>query len=641
MCGFVGFTSDITDKDSILEKMMQRIVHRGPDMGSTYSDESLALGFRRLSIIDLSEAGLQPMTNSVEDSSVVVVFNGEIYNFAALRGTLEQAGHRFASNTDTEVLLHGYEHYGTGLTDHLRGMFAFVIYDRQAQRLFGARDFFGIKPFYYTRLCDGSLLFGSEIKAFLDHPLFVPQVNEQALVPYLTFQYSALPETFFKGVFKLPQAHRFCYDIPSGKMSIERFWDARFKPEHRPFDKAVTSLDQAINESVDAHRIADVPVGTFLSGGIDSSYITSAMRPQKTFSVGFVDEGFSEVSYAKELSDILRITNYSELIDPTEALEVFPQIVYHLDEPDSNPSVVPLYFLAKLAAREVTVVLSGEGGDELFAGYDWYADPPRARGYKRLPSWLRRAVAAVAGRLPYFKGQGVLLRSSGRPEDYFYGQAVVFEEKDARALLKPAYQNGPSPRSVTAPIYARVQDGDELTKKQYLDLNLWQPGDILLKADKMSMAHSLELRVPFLDRVVFDEAATIPADYKIKADTTKYILRQAAAKTIPPQWANRVKLGFLTPVRNWLRRKDFYATVGSSFASSAAAEFFDQDQLHTLLDDHYYGRANNARKIWTVFTFLTWHKRFFIDEVGEKDGPHSGQTPSHARPEASREAIHD
>ncbi|MDR3314933.1 MAG: asparagine synthase (glutamine-hydrolyzing) [Coriobacteriales bacterium] len=617
MCGFVGFTGIIENRETTLTSMMDRIAHRGPDMAGSFLDDNIALGFRRLSIIDLSEAGRQPMTNEAEDSSLVIVFNGEIYNYQALRAELIARGHRFFSHTDTEVLLHGYQEYGASLTDHLRGMFAFVIYDRENARLFGARDFFGIKPFYYTLLPDGGFLFGSEIKSFLEHPAFVKAVNPEALRPFLCFQYNALPETFFKGVFKLPQAHRFTYDLASAEMQVERFWDVDFRSEHMPLDACIDHLDQVINESVEAHRIADVPVGAYLSGGVDSSYITASMKPSKTFSVGFADEGFDETVFSRDFSDILGIENYRKMVGPEESFELFSTIQYHLDEPDSNPSVVPLYFLAQLAREQVTVVLSGEGGDEVFAGYDWYGDSPALRRYKKLPAGLRRGIARAAARLPYFKGQGQLIRGGGRPEDWFIGQAIVFEVDEATELLKPPYQHSLTPLEITAPHYARVQGADEIAKKQYLDLNLWQPGDILLKADKMSMAHSLELRVPFLDKVVMQTAETLPPEYKVAEGLGKYALRKAAAKTIPAEWADRVKLGFLTPVRNWLKDERFSSIVRGYLTSEYAAEFFDTDKLTALLDEHCQSsgtNANNARKVWTCFTFLVWYKRFFIDE---------------------------
>ena len=612
MCGFIGFTGTIDSKKTVLETMMDRIVHRGPDMGGTYVDDEVALGFRRLSILDLSEAGGQPMCS--EDGNVIVIFNGEIYNFMALRKELEAAGHTFHCGADTEVLLHGYEQWGTDLIDRLRGMYSFVIWDKEKKQLFGARDIFGIKPFYYYPIAQGEgLIFGSEIKSFLDHPKFVKEVNPDALRPYLTLQYSATEETFFKGVYKLPAAHYFTYK--DGKMDVKRYWDCTFAPKERPFEQCVDELDKTVHESVAAHRIADVKVGAFLSGGVDSSYIVASLMPNQTFSVGFDMHKFNETNYAAELSDMLGIENCRKLIGAEECFEAFPDIQYHMDEPQSNPSSVPLYFLAKMAREHVTVVLSGEGADEIFAGYEWYADTPAMEKFKKIPRALRRGMASVAKALPYFKGQNFLVKCAERPEDYFVGQAMVFPEKEAYALLKPAYQQGPSAKALAQKFYDRVKDEDEVTKKQYLDMNLWLPGDILLKADKMCMAHSLELRVPFLDKDVMAFAGTVPTQYRIKGTDTKIVMRAAANKALPDAWANRPKKGFPVPIRYWLREEKYYNLVKEYFTSEYAATFFDADALLRLLDDHFHEKADHQRKIWTVFTFLVWYKRFFIDEV--------------------------
>lgn len=611
MCGFIGFTDHPGGEQAILEKMMARIVHRGPDMGGAYVDDGVALGFRRLSILDLSDAGAQPMKS--EDGRVVVVFNGEIYNFQSLREELRAKGHTFHCGADTEVLIHGYEEYGTRLVERLRGMFAFVIWDKANRRLFGARDIFGIKPFYYYPIPDGAgLVFGSEIKAFLEHPKFVKAVNENALRPYLTLQYSATEETFFKGVYKLPAAHSFVYE--NGKMQISRYWDCRFAPEAQAFEDCAEKLDGVVHESVAAHRIADVKVGSFLSGGVDSSYIAAVLMPDTTYSVGFDYNKFNETNYAAELSEKLGIHNRRKLITADECFDAFPDIQYHMDEPQSNPSSVPLWFLAKLAREEVTVVLSGEGADEIFAGYEWYADTPAMEKFKRLPLALRRAAAGAAKKLPYFKGKNFLIKCAERPEDYFYGQALVFPEDEASAILQPAYDHGPLAHELAAPVYARVQGQDEVTKKQYLDMNLWLPGDILLKADKMCMAHSLELRVPFLDKEVMAFAETIPTEYRIRGTEVKAVMRHAANKTLPDAWANRPKKGFPVPIRYWLREEKYYGIVREYFTSDYAAVFFKPDALMKLLDDHFHERANNQRKIWTVFTFLVWYKRFFVDE---------------------------
>ena len=620
MCGFTGFTDEkntVRGKEEILERMMDRIVHRGPDMAGMYCTDTVALGFRRLSIIDLREEACQPLYN--EDKTVAVVFNGEIYNFQSLRAELQKKGHTFLTNGDSEVLVHAYEEYGVGMLKKLRGMFSFVIWDEKAETLFGARDIFGIKPHYYCRTSDGDLLFASEIKSFLEYPKFEKAVNRDALRPYLTFQYSYGEDTFWKGVKKLLPAHYYVYH--KGEMKIERYWDVDFNPEDKSFDEYVEIIDKTVRESVEAHRISDVRVASFLSGGVDSSYITACLMPDETFSVGFSGgEGkFNETDYAAELSKKLNIENYKKLITPDECFEAFPTIQYHMDEPQSNPSSVPLYFLAQIAREHVTVVLSGEGADEIFAGYDWYADTCEVKKFKKaVPAFLRRLLADLVRPLPPFKGRSFLLRASGRPEDYFMGQALVFSPKEAPSYLAPSCRGGKSAKTVVDEVYADVKGRDELTKKQYLDMRLWLPGDILLKADKMSMAHSLELRVPFLDKEVMEMAEKIPHEYKVNEKDTKYVFRKAANKTLPDEWADRKKQGFPVPIRYWLREKKYYDIVKSYFTAPYAAEFFDTDKINALLEDHYCGKANNGRKIWTVFTFLVWYRRFFVDEAENK-----------------------
>lgn len=612
MCGFVGFTGYLENRQQILSAMSDRIIHRGPDMAGQHlssPDESahIALGFRRLSIIDLSD-GAQPMYN--EDGSVVCVFNGEIYNFMQLRDELISKGHVFRTRCDTEVLVHGFEEYGESVIDRLRGMFAFVIWDAKTATLFGARDHFGIKPFYYSKLPSGDLIFGSEIKSFLEHPHFSPEVNPDALRPYLTFQYSATEETFFKNTYKLLPAH--CFKYRDGKLSVREYWNIDFsKKANISFDEAVEMVDSRVRESVEAHRISDVKVGSFLSGGVDSSYITAALMPQDTFSVGFAYDKFNETSEAKELSALLGVDNYTKILSADDCFGALPDIQYHMDEPQSNPSSVPLYFLAKLASEHVTVVLSGEGADEIYAGYEWYDEVPLMRKYKKLPSFIRVGAAGVARKLPYFKGHDFIIKGSGRPEDYFIGQALVFPEKEALDILSPKYRRSISVRDITQPIYDRVKGLSELERKQYLDLKLWLSGDILLKADKMSMAHSLELRVPYLDKEVMREAATIPTEYKITEENTKYVLRKAANRILPNEWADRTKKGFPVPIRKWLREDKYFEYAKDYFTSDAAAEFFDTDALMRLLSDHREGKANNARKIWTALVFLVWHRRFF------------------------------
>lgn len=614
MCGFVGFTGHVGNDEAILTAMMDRIIHRGPDMGGMHIDGGVALGFRRLSILDLTEAGAQPMGN--EDGSVFIVFNGEIYNFQELRAQLEAAGHTFHCHADTEVLVHGYEEWGEGLVDRLRGMYAFVIHDAKAGKLFGARDIFGIKPFYYCQTAAGDLMFGSEIKSFLEHPGFEKAVNKKALRPYLTMQFPATEETFFAGVYKLPAAHCFTYDLASGEMSVRRYWDADFSDDDsKTFDQYVEECDRVVHESVAAHRIADVKVGSYLSGGVDSSYIAACLMPDETFSVGFDYENYNETNYAADLSERIGVKNYRKMINADEFFDILPTIQYHTDEPESNLSTVPIYFLAQLASEHVTVVLSGEGADELFAGYPYYEDVPSVARYKRLvPRPIRRALGSFVAGKPYFKGRNFLLKGAEMPEKWFTGQAFIYRSDEIDQIVKPEYAGGPDAFELCAPIYERGKDFCDVSRRQFLDMNMWLPSDILLKADKMSMAHSLELRVPFLDKKVMEFAQHIPVKYRVNENGNKQVLRHAANRILPDEWATRPKVGFPVPLKFWLREQKYYDYVKEYFTAPWAAEFFETDKIMQLLDDHFDGRASNQTKIYAVLTFLIWYKRYFIDE---------------------------
>ncbi len=614
MCGFVGFTGHVGNDEAVLTAMMDRIIHRGPDMGGMHIDGGVALGFRRLSILDLTEAGAQPMGN--EDGSVFIVFNGEIYNFQELRAQLEAAGHTFHCHADTEVLVHGYEEWGEGLVDRLRGMYAFVIHDAKAGKLFGARDIFGIKPFYYCQTAAGDLMFGSEIKSFLEHPGFEKAVNKKALRPYLTMQFPATEETFFAGVYKLPAAHCFTYDLASGEMSVRRYWDADFSDDDsKTFDQYVEECDRVVHESVAAHRIADVKVGSYLSGGVDSSYIAACLMPDETFSVGFDYENYNETNYAADLSERIGVKNYRKMINADEFFDILPTIQYHTDEPESNLSTVPIYFLAQLASEHVTVVLSGEGADELFAGYPYYEDVPSVARYKRLvPRPIRRALGSFVAGKPYFKGRNFLLKGAEMPEKWFTGQAFIYRSDEIDQIVKPEYAGGPDAFELCAPIYERGKDFCDVSRRQFLDMNMWLPSDILLKADKMSMAHSLELRVPFLDKKVMEFAQHIPVKYRVNENGNKQVLRHAANRILPDEWATRPKVGFPVPLKFWLREQKYYDYVKDYFTAPWAAEFFETDKIMQLLDDHFEGRASNQTKIYAVLTFLIWYKRYFIDE---------------------------
>ncbi|HCJ41964.1 asparagine synthase (glutamine-hydrolyzing) [uncultured Ruminococcus sp.] len=607
MCGIVGFTNSLTNADEVLGKMMDRIKHRGPDSEGKFIDDNIAMGFRRLSIIDLSDVGSQPIFN--EDRTLVLTFNGEIYNFKELRGQLVKAGHKFYTATDSEVLIHGYEEWGESLLDKLRGMFAFVIYNTVTGELFGARDFFGIKPFYYAEM-DGTFMWGSEIKSFLDHPAFKKELNTDVLETYLTFQYSPTEDTFFKGVKKLPAAH--CFTYKGGKLKVRRYWEIKFNADNSPdLEEWVQRISDTFKNSVDAHKFADVEVGSFLSSGVDSSYVAAVADVDKTFTVGFgEDEKYNEIGYAKEFSKYIGKANYSKVISPEEYWDNLKKIQYHMDEPLADPAAIALFFVCGLASEQVKAVLSGEGADEIFGGYNIYHNPDDMAGYFRLPRALRKGVGAVAEKLPHKHGVNYLIRGSKDLDERFIGNAYIFSEKERKEILR-IKTNAPDAMAITKPFYDKVRDQDQVTQMQYLDLHLWMTGDILLKADKMSMAHSLELRVPFLDRRVMELAQQIPKKYRVNKENTKYAMRIAALKACPPQTANKKKLGFPVPTRVWLREEKYYNIVKNSFTSPAAKKFFNTKALVELLDAHREEKYDYSRKIWTVFTFLIWYDVFF------------------------------
>ena len=613
MCGFTGFTNRIGDDGTVLEKMMNRIVHRGPDSAGKYIDSDIALGFRRLSIIDLAE-GDQPMFN--EDKSLVLVFNGEIYNFKDLRAELIKAGHTFANNSDSEVLLHGYEQWGEELVGRLRGMFAFVIFDRRDKSVFAARDMFGIKPFYYTFM-NGSFIFGSEIKSFLDHPDFKKELNEEALGHYLSFQYSPTEETFFKNVFKLPPAHYFT--LKNGEMRKTRYFRPDFEAKDGVLEYYADLADKAVRESVQAHKIADVEVGSFLSSGIDSSYIAEAANVDKTFTVGFESpdgDRYNEIHYAKEFADTIGVENISKVITPEEYWENFPKIQYHMDEPLADPAAIALFFVSQLASKYVKVVMSGEGADELFGGYRIYQEPITLTAYDKLPFALRRVISKICEHLPQIHGINYLVRRGKTIEERFIGNANIFSVKERNDILKSeTAKKAAAPKVLCDKFYSEVKDKDDITKMQYLDINMWLMGDILIKADKTSMANSLELRVPFLDKKVMELAEAIPLKCRVNTVTTKLALRKAAEKTLPKRTADKDKLGFPVPIRVWLKEEKYYNKVKAAFTSEDAARYFDTDKLVALLDRHRSGKEDVSRKIWTVFTFLTWYDRFFKQEA--------------------------
>lgn len=613
MCGFAGFVGGVENRDKVLTAMMDTIIHRGPDSAGKYIDEEAALGFRRLSIIDLSEVGDQPLYN--EDRSKVLVFNGEIYNYQELREELAAAGHVFVSNTDSETLIHGYEEWGEKLVDRLRGMYAFAIWDNVKKKLFAARDIFGIKPLYYAQM-NGTLLFGSEIKSFMEHPKFDKIFNEEALGNYLSFQFVPTNETFFKGVYCLQPGHYFIYQ--DGKMEITRYFEPHFTGDNRKsFEEIVDDIEEVMKESVKMHKISDVEVASYLSSGVDSSYLTYLGQVDHTFTVGFDEGKYSEIQDAKEFAESIHMQNDAKVITPEEYWNNLSDIQYYMDEPVADPAAVALFFLSREAAKKVKVVLSGEGSDELFGGYNIYCEPLQHTGFNKIPLGIRRALGKFAEVcLPRgMKGRGFLMRHGKTLEERYFANATnIFTEREANRILKKGCQ--PGIRKVTKPLYDRVRDKDAVTKMQYVDLHLWLVHDILMKGDKMGMANSLEVRVPFLDKKVLELAQTLPLDCKVRAPKTKVALRGAAERVIRSKTAEKKKLGFPIPIRVWLKEEPYYNRVREMFQTDAAKQYFDTDLLLKMLDDHKNGKSrnektDNSRKIWTIYIFLVWYDRFF------------------------------
>lgn len=611
MCGITGFVGKQDNKEEILGKMMDVIKHRGPDSEGKYTTDEVAFGFRRLSIIDL-ESGSQPMFN--EDGEIALIFNGEIYNSPELRERFKEKGHVFANRSDSEVLIHGYEEYGEKLVHELRGMFGFAIWDNRKKRLFLARDFFGIKPVYYA-VINGNLVFGSEIKSILEFPGYQKEVNEEALEQYLSFQYSALPETFFKGIYRLLPGHYLTYQ--NGELNTTQYFDPCLTPVSKEKqDVVIKQLDEALEDSVQKHMLADVEVGAFLSSGVDSSYIAAKYSGKKTFTVGFFDKDnpYNETHYAEECAEFLGLENYSHTITEEEYWDEIPKIMYHMDEPLADPAAIALYFVAREAAKHVKVVTSGEGADEFFGGYTIYREPLSLKWVDWMPKSWRRVLAQMAEKLPEgTKGRSYLIRASKSVQERFIGNANIFTVEERKSILKKE-TSAVSPQEFLKKKYKRMEQYDDPTKMQYIDLTNWLPGDILLKADKMSMAHSLELRVPFLDKEVFAVAKNMRTGLKLKKKTTKFTFRRVAEKWLPEVTTNKKKLGFPVPIRVWLKEDGGYGRVKEAFCGETAAMYFDTEKIMKLLDDHKEGVRDNSRKIWTIYTFLVWYQVFFEEK---------------------------
>lgn len=613
MCGIAGFMGQVENRADVIRNMTEVITHRGPDSDGFFTDDNISMGFRRLSIIDLG-AGHQPIYN--EDKSLVLTFNGEIYNYKDLRKELIAKGHKFYTDTDSEVLVHGFEEWKEDMLPKLRGMFGFAIYNTKDNSLFIARDFFGIKPMHYTQI-GNDFVYASEIKSILEYPKFEKKFNRKALDSYLSFQYAVPPETFFEGVYCLMPGHYLWYK--DGEVETTRYFEARFNPnEEMTEEEAVDRIEKVFENSVNAHKIADVEVGCFLSSGVDSSYVSTYFADQKTFTVGFdFGEKYNEISWAKNLSEKIGVEHHTHLISSEEFWDAVPTVQYHMDQPLADPSCIALYFVSRLASHYVKVVLSGEGADELFGGYTCYNDPRVFKIYQTIvPHCIRKAIRAICKKLPDIKGRDYLIRACDKLEERYIGNAFMYDYKQKQELLKdPSIAT--RPQDLTRKYYYRCRKYDDVTKMQYLDINMWMVGDILLKADRMSMANSLELRVPFLDKEVFKVASSLPTKLRCNKHNTKYAMRKAAVRHMPEATAEKEKLGFPVPTRVWLRNEKYYNVVKTKFKGKTAEKFFNTDVLVSWLDSHFSGKEDNSRRVWTIYVFLVWYDIYF-DEDSEK-----------------------
>ncbi len=602
ICGIYNKTGQPVSHEKI-EEMKKVIVHRGPDEEGTYINNNIGFGFRRLKIIDLF-TGNQPMEN--EKGDIVLICNGEIYNYLTLREELIKKGHTFRSTNDVEVIVHLYEEEGIECVKKLRGMYGFVLFDKKKNIIFGARDRFGIKPFYYYD-SPNQFVFGSEMKSILTLDEIKREVNQESLVHYLTFQYVPEPQTILKGIKKLPPASFFV--LKNNKLTIQKYWELEFNPQNKPLSYFVEGIRETLRESVHLHTQSDVPWGAFLSSGIDSSLITALLSEIKqisTFSVGYEEKDYSELDEARQTAKILNTVHHEYKITPEDFIENLRKLVWHFDEPVADPSAISLFFVARMASEKITVTLSGEGADEVFGGYGIYRGAQSLDYFRNLPGAAQKLFSFFTELLPEgTPGQNYVRRARTKLQDRYVGNAFIFED----ALKKNVLQEDipfVSYKDVTKRYFNQVLTQDEVVQMQYVDFHTWMTGDILSKADKMTMANSIELRVPFLDHKVFEFAATIPTELKIKGKMTKYALRQSFKDILPPEVTNRPKRGFPVPTRKWLCNQ-LKEPVQSILKDSFTPEYFNYSVVEKMFKDHLEGRADNSRKLWTIIIFLLWH----------------------------------
>ncbi|WP_035291812.1 MULTISPECIES: asparagine synthase (glutamine-hydrolyzing) [Clostridiaceae] len=616
MCGFVGFFTNEKVKNTDIEnirKMNSKIQHRGPDDEGIYYGHNILLVFRRLSIIAL-DSGKQPF--SYNNDNYHIIFNGEIYNYIELKEKLINEGLEFSTDTEAEVILALYKHKGRDFVKELRGMFAFAIWDEVNKKLFCARDPFGIKPFYYIDN-DNSLYFASELKSFTGiTDKYSNEIRQDSLHNYLTFQFVPEPNTMFNDI-KLLESGCILEKSLNEKINITKYWYPKFNPIIKDTNEKISEIKTVLENSVKIHMRSDVPVGCFLSGGIDSTIIAllaKKFNPHiKTFTIGFNRNGYSEVDLAKETAEELELENISRTIDCDEFIKDIEKIVWHMDSPVADPSLIPIYYISKEARKHVKVILSGEGSDELFGGYGIYHEPQSLKMFSHIPASVKRALKHIAYICPEgVKGKSFIERGCTPLEERYVGNAKIFKDYEKMDFLKN-YNKAFTYNLVTKPLYEAAVNYDDITKMQYIDINTWLKGDILIKSDRMSMANSLELRVPFLDKEVFKVASSLMTSDKVHNSTTKYLLRETFKDDLPMDNIIRKKLGYPVPIRHWLKN-ELYSWAESTIKNSMADEYINKENTLKMLKIHKTGHIDYSRKLWTIITFILWHK-VFIEEV--------------------------
>ncbi len=642
MCGIAGFVErDVTgtrgaaeENTAVLDRMCRRIAHRGPDDQGMFLSGGVALGMRRLSIIDL-KGGHQPLSGC--DERVTIVFNGEIYNYRELKRELEARGHKFHTHSDTETIVHAYEEFGTKCVEHLRGMFAFALWDERARELFIARDRVGKKPLYYTVTQSGALVFGSELKSLLEHPFVESEMDADALDAYLSFGYVPDPLCIFRGIHKLPPGHHLRF--AKGRITIEQYWDFEYEPvAAKREEEYLEELRALLDEAVRLRLVSDVPLGAFLSGGVDSSAVVGLMsrhmsQPVKTFSIGFNEDTYNELKYARVAAKHFG-TDHHEFIVTPDICEIVDELVWHFDEPFADSSAIPTYMVSKLAREHVTVVLSGDGGDELFAGYTRYVRDRSRSHLARLPRVVREGVMQpLSARLPHGAwGRNYLRNVSLAPLERYIDSISIFTDLNKHALYTSDFERrlggANKGRELFQSFAESVDTGDAIDPLLYLDSKTYLPGDILTKVDRMSMAVSLEARVPLLDHKLIEFVTRIPASLKMKGLETKYIFKQAVRGLVPDEILNRPKQGFGVPVQEWINSQ-LRERIQDTLTDRRTRErgFFDARYVSLLLDEHARGRRDHSHPLWALMMLELWH-RTFVDRPQDASVRVSPETPN-------------